>query len=87
MTSKAKAKYYREIEYVLLSDLPESQRSKIHTVLADEFIKILVDGRIIGPCLQYKHYESWYQDHYPLREHELLRETLSLEKLVLEKAY
>lgn len=87
MSSKVKAKFYKEIQYVLLSDLPESQRTKIVDVLAEEFIKILIDGRIIGPCIQYKQYESWYQGNFPSKEHESLREALLFEKLVLEKAY
>jgi len=57
---KVQAKYYREIEYVLVSELPPRQQASLKNFTEAEYIKILIDGQITGPCLQYKQYEEWY---------------------------
>lgn len=57
---------YKGIEYILVSDLPLSQRELLlKTIDERTFIKILIDQRIIGPCLQYKDYIQWYDMCYP----------------------
>jgi hypothetical protein len=60
---KISAKNFKGIEFVQLSQLPEDQRSKILETLNRNFlIKILMDGQILGNCLQYKDYEFWYEN-------------------------
>ena len=55
------SKIYRGIEYVQLDELPNAQREKIsQTLNTDLFIKIMIDGKIISDCLQYKDYSYWY---------------------------
>ena len=62
---KADSKIFKGIEYVQVSELPQAQREiLLQTINPDLFIKLLVDGKIISGCLQYKHYSSWYQDQY-----------------------
>lgn len=57
------AKIFKGIEYVQLSDLPETQREVLtQTINPELFIKLLIDGKIISGCLQYKDYNRWYQD-------------------------
>lgn len=57
---KVQAKYYREIEYVVVSELPPRQQASLKNFSEAEYIKILIDGQITGPCLQYKQYVEWY---------------------------
>lgn len=62
---KADAKIFKGIEYVQVSELPQAQREVLNqTIPADLFIKLLVDGKIISGCLQYKDYLQWYHDHF-----------------------
>lgn len=61
---KVDSKIFKGIEYVQISELPQAQRELLtHTINPDLFIKLLVDGKIISGCLQYKDYDRWYQDH------------------------
>lgn len=62
---KVDAKIFKGIEYVQVSELPQAQREILtRTINPDLFIKLLVDGKIISGCLQYKDYNKWYQDQY-----------------------
>lgn len=62
---KADSKIFKGIEYVQVSELPQTQREiLIQTINPDLFIKLLVDGKIIGGCLQYKDYNKWYHEQY-----------------------
>ena len=62
---KADSKIFKGIEYVQVSELPQTQREILtQTINPDLFIKLLVDGKIIGGCLQYKDYNVWYHEHY-----------------------
>jgi len=55
------SKIYKGIEYIQLSELPQTQREKlVQTISKDLFIKILIDGKIVGECLQFKDYAFWY---------------------------
>ena len=62
---KVDAKIFKGIEYVQISELPQTQREMlIRTINPELFIKLLVDGKIISGCLQYKDYSTWYQNQY-----------------------
>jgi hypothetical protein len=55
------AKNFKGIEYVQLAELPEVQRERMaETINKDLFIKIMIDGKIVSDCLQYKHYSVWF---------------------------
>jgi hypothetical protein len=60
---KVKAKFYRGIEYIVTTDLPEEQRHAVEHA-GIEKIKILVDGKIVSECINYKHYASWYHEKF-----------------------
>ena len=62
---KVDAKIFKGIEYVQLNELPQAQREIItQTINPDIFIKLLVDGKIVSGCLQYKDYSKWYVEQY-----------------------
>lgn len=62
---KANAKIFKGIEYVQISELPHAQSEMLaQTINPELYIKLLIDGKIVGGCLQYKDYCTWYQDHY-----------------------
>ena len=59
---KVNSTIFKGIEYVQLTQLPEEQRERIlDTINRNLIIKILIDGKIISNCLQYKDYEFWYE--------------------------
>ncbi len=59
---KVDAKIFKGIEYIQVSELPQSQREILtQTINPDLYIKLLIDGKIISGCLQYKDYSQWYQ--------------------------
>jgi hypothetical protein len=65
---KVDAKIFKGIEYVQVSELSQAQREILtQTINPDLFIKLLIDGKIIGGCLQYKDYNNWYQNHFQPR--------------------
>ncbi len=62
---KVEVKIFKGIEYVQVSELPQAQRELLtQTINPDLFIKLLIEGKIVSGCLQYKDYSSWYQNHY-----------------------
>lgn len=61
---KISAKYFREIEYVVVAELPENQQQMLKQFADVDYIKILIDGKIVGPCVQYKQYNEWYTEVY-----------------------
>jgi hypothetical protein len=59
------SKKYKGIEYVQLGELPLTQREKLEqTINRELLIKIMIDGRIISDCLQFKDYTYWYNSVY-----------------------
>jgi hypothetical protein len=62
---KVSSSFYKGIQYVQVSALPAEQRERLlHTIDAELFIKILVDGKVTGKCLQFKDYETWFENVY-----------------------
>lgn len=62
---KVDAKLFKGIEYVQLSELPQNQRELLTQSINQElFIKLLVDGKIVSGCIQYKDYSKWYVEQY-----------------------
>lgn len=60
---KVNSTIFKGIEYVQLSQLPEEQREKIlETINRNLIIKIMIDEKIVGNCLQFKDYEVWYEN-------------------------
>jgi hypothetical protein len=83
---KVQAKYYKEIEYVVVRELPQSQQDKLKDFTQADFIKILIDGHVTGPCLQYKQYAEWYVTVFaPQVEGKLEQKPLPLKNLAWDK--
>ncbi|MGC3948268.1 MAG: hypothetical protein QM762_27805 [Chryseolinea sp.] len=62
---KVSSSVYKGIQYVQVSALPVEQRERLlGTINQELLIKILVDGKIIGNCLQFKDYERWFENVY-----------------------
>ncbi len=84
---KVQAKYFREIEYVVVSELPEKQQEKLKEFAEGDYIKILIDGQVTGPCLQYKQYAEWYLHIFaPLAKDNTSHKPLQVKEFVWEKA-
>ena len=62
---KADSKIFKGIEYVQVSELPQAQREELaQSVNRELYIKILIDGKVVSGCLQYKDYNKWYSESY-----------------------
>jgi len=61
---KAEAKVYKGIEFIKVSELPTNQQMLLQHNAEVERIKILLDGKIINNCVQYREYEKWYTSVY-----------------------
>ncbi len=62
---KVDSKIFKGIEYVQMNELPQAQREELtQSIHPDLFIKLLIDGKIISGCLQYKDYSRWYSEFY-----------------------
>jgi hypothetical protein len=62
---KVNSTVYKGIEFVEISALPPDQRSiLLETIDPDLLIKIMVDGKLIPRCLQFKDYEAWYDSSF-----------------------
>ena len=62
---KVNSTIYKGIEYVQVSALPpEQQESLLQTINRDLLIKIMVDGKLVGNCLQFSDYEIWFDNIY-----------------------
>lgn len=56
----AKAKIFRGIEFINVSELPGDQQLLLQHSRDPERIKILMDGKILSNCIQYHEYCQWY---------------------------
>lgn len=60
----AKAKFYRGIEFISVSELPTEQQLVLQHAEEPERIKILMDGKILSNCIQYRDYCNWFTSVY-----------------------
>jgi hypothetical protein len=62
---KVKSTIYKGIEFVEIYSLPNEQKQYLlQTIDPELFIKILVDGKLMSQCIQYKDYEEWYDNAF-----------------------
>jgi hypothetical protein len=62
---KVHSTIYKGIEYIQVSTLPSEQREKLLlSINPDLLIKILVDGKVVTNCMQFKDYEAWFEGIY-----------------------
>jgi hypothetical protein len=57
---KAIAKVYKGIEFININELPANQKLLIQHNAELQRIKILLDGKIVNDCIQFREYEQWY---------------------------
>lgn len=57
---KAVARVYKGIEFININDLPTNQQLLLQHNADLERIKILMDGKIITNCIQFREYDQWY---------------------------
>jgi hypothetical protein len=62
------SKVYKGIEFVQLSELPQEQREMLSNTLNRSLvIKILVSGKILNDCIQFRDYITWYEGIYKVQ--------------------
>ena len=59
---KVQSTIYKGIEYIQVSTLPADQRETLlKTINKGLLIKILIEGKLVSNCLQFKDYEDWFE--------------------------
>ena len=81
MTEKQGEEVYRGIHYIRVSELPDDQQSLFKEWLpSDQRIKIMIQKEIMDDCVQYHHYEHWFDNVYPAQESIKMEVTKEVEK-------
>lgn len=57
---KVQATIYKGIEFVSFQELPAKQQLLLQHNTGLTRIKILIDGKVRGNCIQYNDYSKWY---------------------------
>jgi hypothetical protein len=84
---KIDCRIYKGIEYVQLQELPPAQQEKLlQSPVQDLFIKIMIDRKIVGPCIQYKDYNLWYDKVYTAHKVAQQKESHAVSEVVNIKA-
>lgn len=84
---KVQSKIFKGIEYVQVNLLPADQRNSIEqNVNPSVFIKILMEGKVVSNCLQYKDYEAWYDSIFRPVAKQPARKTTDDTPVALEEA-
>lgn len=66
---KINSTIYKGIEYIQVRELPPDQQTLLlQSISPDQFIKILVEGKLVGNCLQFKDYELWFDTVYNVQQ-------------------
>jgi len=69
MTAKLTEEVYRGIHYIRVSELPEDQQELFKEWLpSDQMIKIMIQKVVLEDCVQFHHYEHWYDNVFPTQE-------------------
>ncbi|MGC4020992.1 MAG: hypothetical protein QM734_03165 [Cyclobacteriaceae bacterium] len=62
---KIAAENYKGIKYVRISALPSEQKNHIwKTINHNLIIKILMGDSLLNDCIQYQHYQAWYENSF-----------------------
>ena len=63
MGNKSEELKFRGIHYVRISQLPQEQKDMfLRWLPKDQVIKIQIDQDILPDCVQYHHYEHWFDN-------------------------
>jgi hypothetical protein len=69
MTAKQDEEVFRGIHYIRIGGLPGDQQELFTEWLpSDQVIKIMIKKDIMEDCVQYHHYEHWFDNIYPTQE-------------------
>ena len=80
---KVKSTIYKGIEYVQINTLPKEQmESLMKTINRELLIKILIDDKLVGNCLQFKDYESWFDLVYSSGKPSMTKAVIEKEKML-----
>ncbi len=72
---KVERKIFKGIEYVEATELPGAQRERLfETINRNLFIKILIEGKVVSQCLQYKDYLNWFETIYSVKQPVIAKE-------------
>lgn len=82
---KVNSSIYKGIQFVQVNALPQDQKDKLlSTINRELLIKILVDGKLVGNCLQFKDYETWFDNVFQTDE-AILRQPKALQGVPQER--
>lgn len=78
---KVASEVYKGIEYIQISTLPQNQQNEILKSISSRLIiKILKNESILSDCVQYRHYEFWFENIFkktaPPAENSQVEETI-----------
>jgi hypothetical protein len=77
---KVNSTIYKGIEYVQVRELPPDQQELLLRSINQElFIKILVEGQLLGNCLQFKDYETWFDNVFNVQQDTATKSTILLQ--------
>lgn len=57
---KVQGSHYKGIDFVRFNELPGDQQELLRLSAEVERINILIDGKIVSNCIQYKDYSAWF---------------------------
>jgi hypothetical protein len=83
---KVQPKNFKGIDYVQVNQLPKEQYEKfVQTTSKSLHIKILIEGKVVSGCVQYKDYSLWYENVYANLKLEIqeakVKSSISLKKV------
>jgi len=88
MTEKKHKDTFRGIDYIRLSQLPDDQKDQLQAwITKDQVIKIMIDKKIMPDCIQYRHYEEWYTNVFPIASNSEIKEPVSEKPGVYNLSY
>ncbi len=62
---KVNSTIYKGIEYIQVRELPPKQQELLlQSINHDLLIKIMIEGKVVRNCLQFKDYETWFDSVY-----------------------
>lgn len=69
MTEKESEEIFKGIHFIRVGNLPTEQQEFFKEWLpGDQLIKIMIEKKIFPDCVQYHHYNHWYDHVYPTQE-------------------
>lgn len=83
---KVQPTIYKGIEFVRLQELPADQQLLLQHNLQIERIKILIDDKITGDCIQYKDYSAWFISVFSKSVAPVAEVSAHVQEAVLSKA-